>query len=204
MRQTVGHASRTIVQAIGIIENEHRSLAAVIHGLLYLVRQTRDHGAKPNFEVLGAMLYYIDAVPERFHHPKEDKYLFALLRTRCPEARPLLDRLQSEHKLGAEKIRELTQALTRYENGGPAEFEAFANAVERYAEFHWKHMHAEEHEVLPLARKQLTAGDWEAIDAAFTGHTDPLFREKVGDDVHKLFQRILNLAPPPIGVGPPR
>jgi WD40 repeat protein len=50
--------------------------------------------------------------------------------------------------------------------------------------------------------QHLTAGDWEAIDAAFTGHTDPLFREKAGDDVHKLFQRILNLAPPPIGVGP--
>ena len=30
---------------------------------------------------------------------------------------------------------------------------------------------------------------------------DTIF-EKAGDDVHKLFQRILNLAPPPIGVGP--
>ena len=52
-----------------------------------------------------------------------------------------------------------------------------------------KHMRCEEHEILPLAQKHLTAGDWEAIDAAFTGHTDPLFREKAGDDVHKLFQR---------------
>jgi hypothetical protein len=63
-------------------------------------------------------------------------------------------------------------------------------------------MRCEEHEILPLAKKHLTAGDWEAIDAAFMGHTDPLFREKEGDDVHKLFQKILNLAPPPIGVGP--
>ena len=189
--------------AIRIIEDEHRSLAAVLHGLLYLVRQTREHGAKADFKVLGAMLYYIDAVPERFHHPKEDKYLFALLRARCPEARPVLDRLQVEHKTGADKIRGLAHALTRYENGGAAEFAAFATAVENFAEFHWKHMRCEEHEILPLAQQHLTAGDWEAIDAAFTGHTDPLFREQAGDDVHKLFQRILNLAPPPIGVGPP-
>ena len=190
------------MRAIGIIQDEHRSLAAVLHGLLYLVRQTREHGAKPNFKVLGAMLYYIDAVPERFHHPKEDKYLFALLRTRCAEARPALDELQAEHKAGAEKIRSLAHALTRYENGGAAEFEAFAAAVESYADFHWQHMRREEQEILPLAQKHLTAGDWEAIDAAFTGHTDPLFREKASEDMHKLFQQVLNLAPPPIGVGP--
>lgn len=190
------------MQAIRIIENEHRSLAAVLHGMLYLVRQTREHGAKPDFKVLGAMLYYIDAVPERFHHPKEDKYLFALLRARCPDVRPVLDRLQAEHKLAAEKVRSLAHALMRYENGGPTEFEAFATEVDRYADFHWQHMRCEENEILPLAKKHLTEGDWEAIDAAFTGHTDPLFREKAGDDVHELFQRVLTLAPPPIGVGP--
>lgn len=197
-------AEHSYHDAIGIIEDEHRSLAAVLHGMLYLVRQTRERGAKPDFKLLGAMLYYIDAVPERYHHPKEDKYLFALLHARCPAAHPVLDRLRAEHRIGAEKIRSLAHALTRYENGGDAEFDAFATAVEGYAEFHWQHMRCEEHEVLPLARKYLTAGDWEAIDAAFTGHTDPLFREKAGDDVHKLFLKVLNLAPPPIGIGPPR
>jgi len=188
--------------AVRIIEDEHRSLAAVLHGMLYLVRQTRERGAKSDFKLLGAMLYYIDAVPERFHHPKEDKYLFALLHARSPESRPVLDKLQAEHKVGAEKIRDLAHALTRYENGGDAEFSDFAKAVESYAEFQWQHMRCEERDVLPLAQKCLTAGDWEAIDAAFNGHTDPLFREKAGEDVHKLFQKILNLAPPPIGVGP--
>ena len=188
--------------ALRIIEDEHRSLAAVLHGLLYLIRQTRENGAAPDFKLLGAMLYYIDAVPERFHHPKEDKYLFALLRARSTEARAVLDKLQAEHKIGAEKIRDLAHALTRYENGGEVEFNAFATAVENYAEFQWKHMRCEERDVLPLAQKCLTAGDWEAIDAAFNGHADPLFREKAGEDVHKLFQKILNLAPPPIGVGP--
>ena len=52
----------------------------------------------PNFELLGAMIYYIDAFPERFHHPKEDEYLFRLLRVRHPDAAPLLDRLNIEHR----------------------------------------------------------------------------------------------------------
>ena len=46
------------------------SLAAVLHGMLHLVHAIRDRGALPDFNVLGAMIYYIDAFPERFHHPQ--------------------------------------------------------------------------------------------------------------------------------------
>ncbi len=192
------------MQAIRIIQDEHRSLAAILHGMLYLVHQIRDRGAEPNFDLFGAMIYYIDAFPERFHHPKEDQYLFRLLRIRHPDAALLLDRLKTEHNAGAEKIRTLEQVLARYEQGGPTEFSNFMAAVEDYTEFQWSHMRAEEKELLPLAKKYLTTGDWEAIDAAFLGHTDPLLGVEEGAKYDALFTRILNLAPPPIGVGPVR
>jgi hemerythrin-like domain-containing protein len=192
------------MQAIRIIQDEHRSLSAVLHGMLYLVREIRERGARPDFAVLGAMIYYIDAFPERFHHPKEDQYLFRLLRIRHPAAAPLLDRLQTEHRSGAELIRTLEQALARYQQGGANEFSGFSAAVEAYATFHWEHMRAEEKEMIPLAKEHLTAGDWEAIDAAFLGHTDPLLNAESGAEYDKLFRRIVNLAPPPIGVGPVR
>lgn len=172
--------------------------------MLYLVREIRDRGARADFTLLGAMVYYIDTFPERFHHPKEDKYLFRLLRMRCPAAASLLNRLEAEHRDGASKIRAVEQALARFQQGGMAEFPAFAAAVDAYADFHWEHMRAEEKEVLPLAEKHLTAGDWEAIDAAFTDHSDPLFGAEAGQAYDQLFRRIVNLAPPPIGVGPVR
>ncbi|HET7032824.1 MAG TPA: hemerythrin domain-containing protein, partial [Casimicrobiaceae bacterium] len=123
------------MQAIRIIQDEHRSLGAVLHGMLYLAREIREHRMNPPFDVLGAMVYYIDAFPERFHHPKEDKYLFKPLRARYPEAGPLLDQLLEEHRAGAEKIRTLEQTLARYQQGGDAEAEAFIAAVEDYATF---------------------------------------------------------------------
>ena len=190
------------MEATRIIQGEHRALAAVLHGMLYLVHEIRDRGAKPDFDLLGAMVYYIDAFPERFHHPKEDQYLFARLRIRHPDAAPLLDRLEAEHRIGAEKIRTLEQALTRYQQGGGTEFPAFMAAVEGYAAFHWDHMRAEEKELLPLAEKHLDAADWEAIDAAFLGHTDPVRDSAAGTGYEALFTRIVTLAPPPIGVGP--
>lgn len=192
------------MKAINIILDEHRSLAAVLSGMLYLMRQIRDRKARPNFNLFGAMVYYIDAFPERFHHPKEDAYLFRLLRARDPTAGDLLDRLEAEHLAGEQRIRALEQALTRYQHGGAKEFAQFAAALESYATFHWDHMRAEENDVIPRARKHLTAADWAEIDAAFLGHSDPMFDAKAGDEYDALFRRIANLAPPPIGFGPER
>ncbi len=190
------------MEAIRIIQDEHRSLAAVLHGMLFLVHEVKDQGAKPDFAVLGAMVHYIDTVPERFHHPKEDRYLFARLRARCAEAAPVLDALHAEHAVCTDKVRALEQALSRYEHGGAEFYPAFAQAVEDFAAFHWNHMGREETEVLPLARAHLSADDWAEIDAAFKGHTDPLFGADAAAQQDKLFTRIVNLAPPPIGLGP--
>jgi hemerythrin-like domain-containing protein len=190
------------MKALAIIRSEHLSIAAVLHGMLILAKQIEERGTAPDFNLFGAMIYYIDAFPERFHHPKEDAYLFSALRLRHPEAASLLDQLQSEHAIGARKIRAVEQAMVRYQQGGDAHLGAFLDAIRDYAEFHWKHMRAEENEVLPLAAKYLTAEDWEAIDAAFSDHKDQLLGLESAKEYATLFSRIVNLAPPPIGVGP--
>jgi hemerythrin-like domain-containing protein len=192
------------MRAIQVIEDEHRSLAAVLHGLLYLVREIRLRGATPDFELLGAMLHYIDAFPERFHHPKEDAYLFRRLRERDPGSSEILDRLEREHREGAQRIGGLKDALARYQRDGKREFAAFAQGVADFASFHWEHMRVEEVDVLPRARKHLTPSDWAEIDAAFADNDDPLLGETARTNYRKLFRRIVNLAPPPLGVGPAR
>lgn len=190
------------MQAIGVLFAEHRSLAAVLRGMLYLVRDIGLRGTAPTFDVLGAMVYYIDAFPERFHQPKEDAYLFRLLALRCADATPLIDRLQAEHRVGAEKIRALDHALERYRRGGPPEFAAFAQTVQAYAAFHWDHMRTEEDRLVPLARRHLLAQDWDEIDAAFAGHSDPLFGATIRNGYEQMFRTVVNLAPAPVGVGP--
>jgi hemerythrin-like domain-containing protein len=203
-RERAPDGEGTRMKSINIILDEHRSQAAVLHGMLYLVRAIRDSKATPDFRLFSAMMYYIDAFPERFHHPKEETYLFRLLRLRCPSARDVLDRLHEEHQSGDRKIRELEVALRRYEHGGPDQFGDLLAAVESYAAFHWEHMRVEEDQVLPLAREHLTPADWDEIDDAFSGNADPLLDIKAGTEYDALFRRIVHLAPPPIGVGPER
>jgi hemerythrin-like domain-containing protein len=192
------------MKAIGIIHDEHRSLAAVLYGMLYALREIRLRGAPPDFELLDAMVHYVDAFSERFHHPKEDAYLFKFLNRRYPDAAALTGRLESDHRAGREKIRTLETAFQRYRRRGVAEFSAVANAVQAFAAFHWDHMRTEEDRLLPLARIHLSEDDWTAIDAAFTGDADPLFGVEAAAEYRALFRHIVNLAPRPIGVHLPR
>ena len=97
-------------------------------------------------------------------------------------------------------IRKRISTCSGYCASDTTKLPAFAAAAA--AAFHYGHMRAEETEVLPLARIHLTASDWEMIDAAFTSHADPLVGVEAGIEYEKLFRRIVNLAPPPLGIGP--
>jgi hemerythrin-like domain-containing protein len=188
--------------ALNVIRDEHRCVSAVLHGLQYLVKEVREGRRKPDFKVLRAMVHYIDAFPEKLHHPKEDRYLFARLRLRGTEGNVVLDQLEAQHIHGAKLIRDLEQHLLRWEMGGQKNFQAFADEVKRYADFHWHHMRQEEEFVFPLAERALTEEDWREIDAAFAGNTDPLIGKDLAKDFERLFKQIVNITPPPIGVGP--
>jgi len=192
------------MKAKRIIEQEHRSLAAVLHGMLHVVREIRYGGAAPNFELLDAMVHYIETFSEQFHHPKEDTYLFKRLRVRCPSEAPLVDQLVEEHRVGMAKLRDLRRVLQHYRETGARALPEFAARVAEFASFHWDHMRLEEDKLLPLATAHLTSDDWAAIDAAFLGHADPLLGAERGAEYQELFRRIVDLAPRPIGRAPPK
>ena len=187
-------------EAVSILKSEHRSISAVLHALKELARMAHDATARPRFQVLRSMLRYVDEYPEKLHHPKEDKYLFARLVARAPETRLLVEELQAQHEEGERLIRELERALLFMEEGWPVGAREFQQAVEAYAEFHWKHMRKEEQQMLPLAERHLTVEDWTAVDAAFAANRDPIagMQER---DFEKLFSRIVTLAPDPVGLG---
>lgn len=187
-------------KAVRILREEHRSISAVLQSLQHLARLAQDPAVKPDFAVFRAMIYYIDAFPERLHHPKEDNFLFARLLRRSDSTRPLIGKLMAEHEQGAQLVRELERAVLAFEETWPRGAAEFAAAVDAYAQFHWAHMRCEEQELLPLAEAALIEEDWQAIEAAFAGNDDPI-ADLRGQDFKRLYARIVSLAPAPIGLG---
>ncbi len=185
------------MQALTIIREEHQAIASMLQALAALVRGIRDYGVAPNFELLHAMLYYVDSFPERLHHPKEEQWLFRLLAARHPPARPVLDLLTHEHRIGGEKLRGIDDALGAYEASGTSAFAAFSAAVDDFVAFERDHITREEREVFPLAQAHLTVDDWERVDEAFAAHADPLNGVSTQEGFDEIHRRLVRLRPLP-------
>ena len=184
------------------IREDHASLAAVLHSLRLML--DRGPGDQPAafFDVMRAMLFYIDEFPERQHHPKESQWLFPKVAERSPEAAQAIERLEREHVGGEAAVRELQHLLLGWELMGETRHQAFADALQHYIHFYLEHMRLEEAVVLPAAQQHLDAADWAAMDAAFASNTNPLAPGPARDPAYdRLFTRIVMRAPSPIGLG---
>lgn len=188
--------------ALTIIQEEHRSLGAVLHGLRFLVKEMLEKKTEPDFKLMWSMIYYMDAFSQRLHDPREEAYLFSKLQERTGEADQLIADLKHQHAASVAHLRNLELMLGEIEAGVADKIESFAASVENMVNEARHHMQLEEKTVIPLAKKYLTAEDWIEIAAAFGEHGDPRFGPKPEHEFRDLFTRIVNLAPPPIGVGP--
>jgi len=187
--------------ALIVMNDEHQAIAAMLRSLSMLVTQARRTRAAPDFDLLRAMLFYLDEFPERLHHAKESQLLFPRVRLRCPELVTVLDRLDADHTRGEAAIRGVERALLAFEILGESRRNAFDDAVQRYVGAYLHHMAIEESQVLPMARDRLNEDDWSELDAAFAANRDPLTGHPASDEYRVLFSRIVSLAPAPIGLG---
>ena len=88
---------RPPAHAIGVIRDEHRSLAAVLHAWMHELAASRTAMKVPDARLVRAMLLYIERFPMAQHHPKEEQYLFARLRQRTTSVNAELDELERQH-----------------------------------------------------------------------------------------------------------
>jgi hemerythrin-like domain-containing protein len=188
--------------ALQIIRDEHAAVAAVLRSLLHMIERGPGDAPERYFDVLRAMLFYIDEFPERMHHPNESDVLFPKLARSAPELMPVIRRLESDHMKGEGKVRELQHMLLAWELLGEARAPAFTEAVRDYVRFYLDHMRTEETELLPVAERVLGPQDWAQLDAAFGRARDPLAGGLREPGYDRLFTRIVMKAPAPIGVGP--
>ena len=188
--------------ALQVICEEHAALAAMLKSLDLML--ARGPGKEPRvfFEVVRAMLFYIDEFPERLHHPKESRYLFPKVAEKHPELHAVIDRLEKDHDSGERRVRELQHLLLCWELLGDARRQAFMDAAQRYTRFYLEHMRTEETQILPVAERVLTDADRAALDAAFAADPEPLSQRSEDEVYRRLFSRIVMAAPEPIGVGP--
>jgi hemerythrin-like domain-containing protein len=184
--------------AVGRIKAEHRSLARVIGAMQALVTQWRAPDVPPDVGLFDALLGYVETVPDRLHHPKEDAVLFPAIRRRSAEGGALIDELAREHARADSLVATVRGTLPALARREPNALERLATAVDEFAEFYWWHMRKEEERLLPIAFACLSDADWGEIGTAFAMNVDPLFGPERSGELARLHDRIVALAPPPL------
>jgi hemerythrin-like domain-containing protein len=187
--------------ALRVIQAEHVALSAMLRSLRMLIGRARERGESPPFDVLRAMLFYIDEFPERLHHPKESHLLFPKVLERRPDLAPTVTTLDDDHVHGEASARELQHRLLAYELLGEPRRLEFERAAERFVDRYLRHMSTEELTILPAARAALSPEDWLELDEAFEANRDPLAGHDPSGEYAPLFRMILSTAPAPVGLG---
>ena len=181
----------TVPAALAIIRAEHRALRRLFEAMTSLLTLARHGNREPDFNVLRAMLFYVDEFPERLHHVKETKMLFARMRELSPTNCALLDRLDGEHAHGERRIRELEHKLSAWQFLGDARRAGFERSLAAYIAFYLEHMRVEEVELLPAAQLALGEDDWRILARAFGLNRDALAGAEPEAQYAALFDTLL-------------
>lgn len=187
------------MEALRIIKDEHRNLWRIAITLDRVLADMEAEG-KVDDAFLGSVFDYLEQFVDNCHHPKEDHYLFRLLRQRSPEAAAVLDRLEADHRNAPANLEALRDRLARAA-GGQLPVAELAAALRAYLAGLKEHVRVEEKEVFPLATQALSAADWQEIDAAFLDNADPAFGAQAQANFRELFHKVASLAPVSVGLG---
>jgi len=147
-------------ETLDVIRGEHRSLAAVIHGLRHLVREVREHGARPTSafsrRCCATSTHSRSAVTTRRKTGTCSGACASA--TRAAHASSTTSRPST--RWARARSAELVAALARYREEGRGGVPAFAAMVERVRGVPLGTHAQEEVEVMPAAEQHLLPEDW--------------------------------------------
>jgi hemerythrin-like domain-containing protein len=192
---SVGNLGRS-AHVIGIIRDEHRSLAVVLHAWMRALATARSAGVAADAQLMRAIVRYIEVVTLTQRDPKEEDHLFRRLRERTRVVNAELDELAHQHTRERERVADLARRVaTLAAADGQAAVNAtqdLDDAVRSHAALVWEHLGRVEGVILPAARRHLTEDDWSAIEAAFVKDGEPGLGAEAGKEARQLFSYIVN------------
>jgi hemerythrin-like domain-containing protein len=157
------------------LSQEHRNIEKLLT-VLERELEVFDRGARPDYEVIRAIISYFEVYPQVYHHPQEDR-VFAKLTTRDPVSAARIGDLAREHNKGAERLRRLAHVIESVLADAEMVRQDVDTIVRDFIAHERHHMAMEDRDFFPAARKALKPEDWTEIASAVTGHQDPLFSE---------------------------
>ena len=138
-----------------ILKHEHRVIERALRALDGMCLNLKSGGNVPP-EALGQILDFIQNFADRFHHAREEKYLFpALGQNGFQKEGEALRFLTGEHEIERLLTAELELAIGEYRHEDPGAVDRFVEAANLYREHLVRHMREEDAILFRLAEEVL-------------------------------------------------
>ncbi|MBR0693503.1 hemerythrin domain-containing protein [Bradyrhizobium lablabi] len=176
---------------IELLTREHRNIERLLAVLEHEL-DIFDRAARPDYEVIRAIIAYFEVYTEMYHHPQEDQ-VFARLKLRDPAAAARIGDLAREHQKGADRLRRVAQAVDCVLADREILRQDVDSIVRDFLAHERHHIMMEDREFFPAAATALRPGDWTEIALAQSRHKDPLFSDAMEARFEALRKHILQL-----------
>jgi len=181
-------------RALGVIQDEHRSLAVVIQAMKQIVGALPEGPRMADLPTLAAMVGYLREFPQRLHHPKEELHLHPRLRERVPDSRATLAEIEAQHGREADLVAAVDAAMAAMRSGDEGAASELARAVRSLCQAVRDHIAFEERVILPMAAQHLSEEDWKGVADAFAQNDDPHFGDMTTEAFRRLFAQLATAA----------
>jgi hemerythrin-like domain-containing protein len=177
-------------QLLDRLHQDHQHLALLLDLLTKLLDLFHE-GSEPDYELMCEMLEYMENYADQVHHPSED-LIFERLRTHAGQHHPVLEVLMRQHEVLSELTRYFRQSLEGIVHEEVLRRDEVEAQGRELVETLRNHLDLEESEAFPLAREVLTEEDWQAIEAAASEVTDPVFGDRDPARFRTLYQHLMS------------
>jgi len=177
-----------MADVIEALREEHRNIERLLDALEHQIGIFAGSGS-PDYDVITGIAEYFLAYPDRCHHPKED----AIIQRLAP-ARSGIDaaaRLAEEHGRLHEQAARFRQTVSELLGDSDIARTEVVGAARDFIDAQRRHMREEEASLFTLAERRLDPTDWEAVEAAWSRHVDPLFGPRAEAAFRTLSERLL-------------
>ncbi len=168
-----------VTHPLSALKHEHRVIEKALRALDGVCLRLQ-WGQHVPAEALSKLVDFMSTFADRYHHGKEEQYLFPLLqRQGIPHDGGPLAAIEQEHRIESEITAEMRRAIQHYREVDPEARQRFVNAARRYTDHVLGHIDKEDAILLRLAAEILDEEDIASLregfmqaDAELGAHTD--------------------------------
>lgn len=143
--------------------DQHRNIERVLVLMRLQVDSLRRVNGDGDLQLIERAITYMAGFPSEVHDPREG-LLFARLTRYAPNAAPLCDRLMHQQFTLSSLQSALLGNVRRAKAGDDRAYKLIKQDGVTYCLQYADHIHSEETDLLPTARRRLTRDDWQTLD----------------------------------------